>query len=83
MPRVLVHATVRKNLFVSVEVELALHEPIGEFSRFDSERADIARQLLAFLLHPAAKDHLEDAVTGGSLRAEDQGHEVGVDSNRR
>src|ERR1700712_151857 len=46
VPRAVIDAAVGEDLPVLRELELALHQPVGELARVDVERADVARHLL-------------------------------------
>lgn len=81
-PRTTVDATVGEDLPVLGELELTLDQPVGEFSRLDRERTDIASHLLVVLARSAPKDHLEHTRTGILRGAEDESDQVRIDDDR-
>ena len=64
MPRTPVYSAMSEHLPIGIEVEFTFHQPVGELSRLDRKRADVAGDLLIFLAAPLSEDHLENTVTG-------------------
>ena len=76
VPRFFVDATVRENLLVAVEVELTLDQAVGELSRLDGKRTDVAGELVAVFFDAVAEHDFKHTVACSTFRAEDEANEV-------
>ena len=65
-----------EDLPVFGELEIALHQAIGELAGVDRERAHVAGHLLIGFIDAGSEHHLEIALAEFVGRAEDERHQV-------
>ena len=82
VPRAAVDAAVGEDLAVFGELELALHQPVGELAGLDREWVDVASHLFVGLAQAPAEDDLEHPRARAIEWTKQQRDQMRVDRDR-